>query len=365
MIFVFLSLAFLISLIGVGVMRDFALAKGLVDVPNDRSSHTELIPRGGGLAIVFTFFVMSAVLFIWTMPDALELSTIDVIVIGLTAMMVAYIGWIDDHKSVRPFMRIVVHLLAAFFCIAYFGVPNIPLGAWMVDLGWWGWPLATVAMIWCVNFFNFMDGIDGIAAVEAVTIAVGMSIILALTTPGHVLSIYLWLLAVITGGFLVWNWSPAKVFMGDAASGFLGFLLAQFALLTSGIGEMVGVNVWCWLILFGVFFTDATVTLILRMIAREKLSQAHCQHAYQRLARSLKTAEGVMLSPSRSRANAHRTISLATAAVNFFWLTPLAVAAAFWPWAGIILTVVALTPLILVVLFTAHHTEPHTTLNLS
>ena len=354
MLFILAVVSFLLSVFGVGVARDYALKHRVLDVPNARSSHLKPTPRGGGVAIIIVFFVVAAALSVWSMPTAME--ALDASVIGLTALVVVVVGWLDDRRSLSPSFRIAAHFAAAFVCVVYFGVPDVPLGPWMIDLAWLGWPLAAIAMVWCLNFFNFMDGIDGIAAVEAVTMAIGAWILLAVAAPGHVLAPYLWLLAAAVAGFLLWNWPPAKIFMGDAASGFLGFLLAQFALVTSGPGEMVGVNVWCWLILFGVFFTDSTVTLALRVVARERLSHAHRRHAYQRLSRSLQKAEGVVLSPEQARANAHRTVSLAIGAINLFWLTPLAVAAALWPVWSAALAGVALAPLVASVLFTARHT---------
>ena len=302
MFLLFLAIVFVLSVIATGVARDYALANGVMDMPNDRSSHTEPTPRGGGLAII-----------------------------------------------VVPGLRLAIHLLVAFAAVAYFGVPQVPLGALMIDFGWIGYPLAAVALAWCLNFFNFMDGIDGIAAVESVTMAIGAWLVLAVAMPEHGLLPYLWLLAVASGGFLVWNWAPARVFMGDAASSFLGLLFALFVLITSG-GGAGEVSVWCWLILFGVFFTDATITLFLRVIAREPLQHAHRRHAYQRFARILQRAEEGVLSPRCARANAHRAVSLATGVINLLWLTPLALAAALLPEWGLLFALVALAPLVLAVL---------------
>ena len=356
MFLLFLTVVFILSVIGTGVVRDYALANRIMDVASDRSSHIEPTPRGGGLSIIVVFFAASAVWFIWDGSAGLAVG--DAVVITLLATMIAFVGWLDDHRPVSSGLRFMIHLFAAFAAIAYFGVPQVPLGTWTIDLGWLGWPLAVLAMAWCLNFFNFMDGIDGIAAVEAVTMAIGAWLVLAMVAPGYTLLPYLWLLAVVSGGFLVWNWAPARIFMGDAASVFLGFLLALFALVTSNDSAAGGVNVWCWLILFGVFFIDATLTLILRVVAREKLPRAHRHHAYQRLARALQKAEGVVLSPQRARANAHRTISLAVGVLNLLWLTPLALAAALWPGWGILFALIALTPLALAVLFVAAHTTP-------
>ena len=353
-----LIVAFLITFFGVGMMRDYALSKGIVDRPNYRSSHIDPTPRGGGLVVVVVFLFAAMALFGMTLRGFATLTPIDAVIIGLTAGMVALTGWVDDHRDLSPLARMAAHFLAAVICVAHFGAPHIPLGTWMIDLGWAGELLAVIVMVWCLNLFNFMDGIDGIAAVEAISVAAGALIVFLVSAPGHELIPYLELLAVTVLGFLVWNWPPAKIFMGDAASGFLGMLLAQFALISSGVGEMMGVNVWCWLILLGVFFVDASVTLVLRMVAGENLLRAHRQHAYQRLARTLQAVETVAFSPRASRANAHRSLLLATAGVNFFWLLPFAVVAALWPQVGVFAAIVALAPLVAATLFTVRHTEP-------
>ena len=349
--------AFLVTLLGVGAMRDYALSRGIVDRPNYRSSHIDPTPRGGGLVIVVVFFFAAAVVFGMAPRDFSTLTLTDAAVICLSAGIVALTGWADDHRGLPPLVRMAAHFLAAAFCVVHFGVPHIPLGMWMIDPGWAGGILAVIAMVWCLNLFNFMDGIDGIAAVEAISVAVGALIVLSISAPGHELMPYLGVLAVTVLGFLVWNRPPAKIFMGDAASGFLGMLLAQFALISSGVGEMMGVNLWCWLILLGVFFVDASVTLVLRAIAGENLLRAHRQHAYQRLARTLQAAETAALSPRAARSNAHRSVLFATAGVNFFWLLPFAVVAALWPQAGVFAATVALAPLVFSVLFIARHTE--------
>ncbi len=352
-----LIVAFSMTLLGVGMMRDYALSRGIVDRPNYRSSHIDPTPRGGGLVVVAVFLLASMILFGMTSRDFSTLTPIDVAVICLTAGMVALTGWIDDHRGLSPPARMIPHFMAAALCVVHFGTPHIPLGPWMIDLGWVGGVFAVIAMVWCLNLFNFMDGIDGIAAVETISVAIGALVMLSIAAPGHGLIPYLALLAVTVLGFLVWNWPPAKIFMGDAASGFLGILLAQFALISSSVGEMMGVNVWCWLILLGVFFVDASVTLVLRMLAGENLFRAHRQHAYQRLVRTLQAVETIAFSPRASRANAHCSVVFATAGVNLFWLLPFAVVAALWPEAGAFAAIVALAPLVVSALFIARHTD--------
>ena len=137
------------------------------------------------------------------------------------------------------------------------GLPPVQFGSAVIDLGFFGAALAVVFIVWMINLFNFMDGIDGIASVEVICIAAGAWWLAALPEGSFVGSL-LALLIASTAGFLVWNWPPAKIFMGDVGSGFVGSVLAGLALVTCTLGIM---DVWPWLILTGVFLVDATVTL--------------------------------------------------------------------------------------------------------
>jgi Fuc2NAc and GlcNAc transferase len=136
------------------------------------------------------------------------------------------------------------------------------------------------------------------------------------------------ILAGASLGFLLWNWPPAKIFMGDVGSGFLGFILGVLALYTPTFSRM---SFWSWLILLGVFLVDATVTLLVRAARRERLHIAHRSHTYQRLARKLQS---------------HQKVTLGVLAINIFWLFPLAFAATRHPAQGAWLTVLAMVPLV-------------------
>jgi Fuc2NAc and GlcNAc transferase len=177
-------------------------------------------------------------------------------------------------------------------------------------------PLAVLAIVWGTNLFNFMDGIDGIAAAEGLFIAGAGGALLAGTAPA--VTAALWVIAAACAGFLVWNWSPARIFMGDVGSGFFGFLLAAIAALTATQG-LLPIPVWA--ILWGTFIADTGVTLVRRMLRGEQWWSAHRSHAYQRLSR---------------RFGSHGKSALLYSGINVLLLAPAAIlahahpAAAWW-----------------------------------
>jgi len=165
------------------------------------------------------------------------------------------------------------------------GYPTLRLGDFVVSLGPAGSLLALIGIVWAVNLFNFMDGIDGIAGVEAVTVGTGGALLLWAAGQSGGASVSL-AIAAAALGFLFWNWAPARIFMGDAGSGFLGF---SFAVLAIWSENTHGPSVILWGILAMVFVFDATVTLIRRALRHEALAKPHRSHAYQRLVQAGKS----------------------------------------------------------------------------
>ena len=326
MVQVFLSLFFVaaVSTALTGLFRGYAVKNSLLDRPNPRSSHVVPTPRGGGMAIVVAFLVAS--LFLWR-SDLVPAKV--VFIITGCGGLVALIGCVDDHRHLRPLVRFCTHAAsaaAALFLLDHF--PSLPLFTGTVDPGVPGYILGGVSLVWLLNLYNFMDGIDAIAGLEAISVAGGGAFIIWYNQGDQGYAFWLLLLAAATAGFLVWNWPPAKIFMGDGGSGFLGFVLGILAIASSIDGA---INVWSWMILFGVFLVDATVTLIRRVFRGEIFYKAHRSHAYQVLARRL---------------GSHLKISLAALGINLFWLFPLAfLASSFSQW-GVACMVVALTPLV-------------------
>jgi len=266
--------AFLLSVPATGLMRRYAIARELLDQPNPRGSHRQPTPRGGGLAI--------AVIVLGGTALAAEVGWIGADV-GLAVVgggaLVAAIGWVDDRKSLKPLLRAVVHVLAAAWSLYWLGgLPFLRTGETGLALGPGGFLLGIVGVVWVINLYNFMDGLDGLAAGEAVLVA-GIGCTFLLADGRRDLAIIALLTVGASGGFLVWNWAPAKIFMGDVGSGLLGFVFAALAVGSENAGSFPLLG---WLLLLGAFVFDATVTLLRRFLARDRWYEAHKSHAYQR-----------------------------------------------------------------------------------
>ena len=306
---IFLLVAVLaLSFVGTGWIRRYCLARGIVDIPNQRSSHSRIVARGGGIGFSGIFLLATVVLgLVGLMPGRAAT--------GLAGggIIVAITGWVDDRKGLTQVTRIVLHLVAATWAVVWLGpVPALaggnPIWMWVSQIA------GVVAIAWMINLYNFMDGTDGIAGVEAVTVAVAggfLCTLAGLAVTGHVY----WLLAAVVGGFLLWNWPPAKIFMGDAGSGFLGFTFAALTLWSSAENVRL---FWPCVILLSVFVADATATLLRRMLKREKWYMPHSSHAYQKLARR----------------NGHLPIAIGVAAINIGVLAPVAWLAWLYPALG-------------------------------
>jgi Fuc2NAc and GlcNAc transferase len=258
-----------------GLVRRYALARSVVDVPNHRSSHSEPTPRGGGLAIaIATLAGGGALAALGVVPRALALAFIG------GGALIAAIGWLDDHRPVRAGVRLVVHLVAAVWAVGWIGAPRaIDLGVGSIPLGPFGALVGVLGIVWFTNLFNFMDGIDGLAGGEAVVVGLAAGALLLIRGATGPAGLAL-LIAGASAGFLVWNWAPARIFMGDVGSGLLGYLFAVLAIASDGAGA---VPLLVWVLLCGAFVFDATVTLARRALRGERLQDAHRSHAYQRV----------------------------------------------------------------------------------
>ena len=305
-------------------VRRLSWTHGLLDVPNERSSHRATTPRGGGVSIVIA--ASMALLVLWLL-DAIRTDVLLALIGGGTA--VAGVGFLDDHHRVPAGIRLTVHVAAALWAlICLGGLPPLAIGHQLFDLGWAGHALALLAIVWTLNLFNFMDGIDGIAASEGVFIACsGALLSLVYGQASDALAAGM-AFGAASLGFLLWNWPPATIFMGDVGSGYLGYVIAVMAVAATRDNPAA---VWIWLILGGVFFVDATVTLLRRAVRRERLHEAHRCHAYQRLAQ---------------RWGSHRRITVAVILLNLGWLLPCALIAALYPQAAVWVAVGALAPLV-------------------
>ena len=316
------------SVLITGMLRGYAIRSGLIDHPNARSSHSMPTPRGGGLAILIMSLVAAGLL---CTLQVLPVRTFVALAGG--GLAVATVGFVDDRHTLPAIVRFAVHVGAALWCLAWLGgLPPLPFGARLLQLGWFGYLLGALAIVWVINLFNFMDGIDGIAASEAVFVTGAGALLGSMASPLGATSAGAVVMAAACAGFLVWNWPPAKIFMGDVGSGYLGYAIAVLAI---GAGHENPAAVWIWLMLGGVFFVDATVTLARRALRGDKLHEAHRSHAYQWLAR---------------RWGAHQPVTLAALAINLLWLFPNAWLAVLYPGRAWWILLAALTPLAILAL---------------
>jgi Fuc2NAc and GlcNAc transferase len=259
---------------------------GLLDVPNERSSHLSATPRGGGIGIVAG--VAAGVLYLTAAGIPLE-RNLGVLLAG--AAVLAGLGVIDDRRSVPALYRLVVQLVVAVAVVALIGgVERLPLPPPLdLPIGWLGVPLAVVWMVAVTNFYNFMDGIDGLAGGQGFASCAGAMI--GLWSAGAVeLAI---VLAAACLGFLLLNSPPARIFLGDSGSYSLGFAIAGLALLAPQFGRpmaMFAVAVGLTL-----FLLDPLETLVRLARAGRRIGVAHRAHSYQALA------------PTRGR---HRRVAL-------------------------------------------------------
>jgi Fuc2NAc and GlcNAc transferase len=321
---VFSICALVLSSLLTGIVYKLAIFRDMLDVPNERSSHSVATPRGGGVAVVLVFSLASA-LFAWL--GIISRDLLMVLVVGGTAIAVT--GYLDDAHHLPAWARLGVHLGAAIWALFWLGSPQmLAVGDRVVQLGWTGSALAALSITWTVNFFNFMDGIDGIAASEAVfVVCAGALLSVAGGAAAGIAAVAL-VFGAACLGFLAWNWPPARIFMGDAGSGYLGYVIATLAVAASRSNPTAP---WIWLILSGVFFVDATVTVVRRALRHERLHEAHRSHGYQWLAR---------------RWRSHRNVTLTVMLLNMVWLLPCALLAGrYTRWAAWI-TAIALAPLV-------------------
>ncbi|MDB6060251.1 MAG: glycosyl transferase [Verrucomicrobiaceae bacterium] len=285
-----------LSLLMVGAYRLIAIKYRWLDQPNQRSSHSAIIPRGAGLVFALLITVSPAIFAIRN--NVLWMSLVAVFAVAL-------IGWWDDLRGLSARYRFALYWLCAVSTtLIVYNASNLvtrPTVELLVLL-----VIISVALLWLINLYNFMDGINGLAGVEALYV-IGSALWLGqdsefFNQTQPLLSITC---AVITG-FLVWNFPKAKVFMGDAGSAYIGALVG-LAILWSQLWQ--GPSLFSWLILLGVFIVDTTYTLILRIWTRQRWYAAHRVHAYQRLSDIV---------------SSHTRTVLLLSTVNILWLLPFA-----------------------------------------
>ena len=284
------------------LIQKSALKTNRLDIPNERSSHTSPTPRGAGLAVVVAFLLGLLALLVDN-----SISDDGFLAIALPGLIVALIGLLDDRGHLTSAKwRLVGHFTCAVIAVWLAGgLPELPLANSTINFGLAGDIAAVVYLVWMLNLFNFMDGIDLITGVQTFTTSAGVAVLLLASTENDLWKVFVVLTASILG-FLFFNLPPAKIFLGDVGSGFIGFITAVISLVIAKDEPLVA---WSMIILHGIFVTDATVTLLRRLLSRERVYIAHRTHAYQHLSKKL---------------NRHLPVSLGVGAINLLFLLPIA-----------------------------------------
>lgn len=248
-------------------VKNYAIKKSLVATVNERSSHTVPTPHGGGIAIALTWF--AGLLYLFTC-NMIETSLFYALMCG---SVISIVSFFDDIYELSPKARLIVQsgvAVAGLYFIV--GLQSLTFSVFSIENHFLSNLFAFLLIIWYINLTNFIDGINGYVG----------SMFVFLGCSGLILfgDVHFGVLVMSVLGFLYWNWNKAKIFMGDVGSTLLGYNIAIFTLYYA---NKEASNLWVWIILFGVFWFDATLTLIKRKLNHEKLSQAHKKHAYQRL----------------------------------------------------------------------------------
>lgn len=249
----------------------------VLDHPNERSLHAAPVPRSGGVAVAAAI-AAGAVLAALAVPLPTAL-----LWVAAGAALLAAVGFLDDRSGIRPGWRLGAHVAAAALVLpaglslAWIGVPGASYDPpWLL-----GAVITILFLVWFVNLYNFMDGMDGFAGGMAVFGFGGLALAGVLGHEPAYAAVNA-VVAAAAGGFLMYNFPPARIFLGDAGSALLGYL--------AGVSSLWGVRtglfaIWVPVLMFAPFIVDATVTLARRVRGRERVWEAHCSHYYQRLVR--------------------------------------------------------------------------------
>jgi Fuc2NAc and GlcNAc transferase len=308
----------LLSMLLCGVYRRIALARALLDRPNERSAHSQPIPHGGGLPL-FVAFAAGLLFACWL---GVEWGAPYLVITGV-ALLLMTLGIADDLRGLSVRLRMLSYsVLCVLVACVLTQSSTAALGSLVIVI-----PLVALALLWILNLYNFMDGIDGLAAIQT-ALACSMAGWLSWDNGHTEYALFCLLLAAAHTGFLPWNFPPARLFMGDAGSIPTGFLVAALLVLGGVQGQL---NPLCWLVLLAPFITDATWTLLWRLADGQAVTQPHKTHAYQRLSRHWRS---------------HLKVDGLLLALQVLWLFPVAALVHNWPEHALYLVIFAYLPLL-------------------
>lgn len=260
-----------LSWLMLGILSKSLIKKNIVDAPNERTLHAGSVPRGGGLVIIgmliTTLIIMAIVSQQWMFFGVLSF------LVSAWAML----SWYDDKHDLSPWFRFSVQFCIAVLTVFSYGWVNSVLS---LPLNWFGPFVSVIGIMWLANLYNFMDGMDGLAGSQAVIASITLSFWF-FNSGAVYLALVCLILAAASYGFVLRNWHPAQIFMGDVGSITLGAFFASLIII--GVTRF-DIPVVSFLCLFSIFITDSTSTIIIRSCRKEKIWLPHRQHLYQRLA---------------------------------------------------------------------------------
>lgn len=258
-----------LSYIGVRLLIRYLIQTGMVDRVNERSMHQGEVPRGGGLVIVFFIF--------FALVGLAVTSARPLFFTGLSLCIAAWaiLSWCDDRYDLSPISRLVIQLLISIATVMLFGWVNLFLG---FSLGWLGPVLSVIGLLWMANLNNFMDGMDGMAASQAIIASVTLGIWF-LFLGDQELAFLCVVIGATNYGFLLLNWQPARIFMGDVGSITLGAIYGTLIIIAA---NRYNIPVLSLALIFAVFIADTSYTLLNRARKGEAFWKPHRSHFYQR-----------------------------------------------------------------------------------
>ena len=299
------------SFLGIYFLKKYALQLNLMAIPNERSLHNKVIPRGGGVIIAIIFLSFNLVFYVSS-----QMKTAEFLALFGGGLIISVTGFLDDILELKASIRFLIQFLAVGWGLYWVGgIPSIAFfeglsGLYVIANG-----VAVVLLVWLINAFNFMDGIDGMATsgVTFFSLSVGGYFLWQGIEPYGSLLI---ILAACSLAFLYFNWPPAKMFMGDAGSTFFGYFFGVMLIITVNNSSL---SIWTWLIILAYFITDTTTTTFLRLCLVKGWYRPHRSHAYQNLARVL---------------DSHKFVTSLITGINVFYLLPMAYLSIEYPQYG-------------------------------
>lgn len=302
-----------------------AIRCGLIANPNFRSLHERPIPRGGGIAVACITSFLIAFLYHHALIS-LQLF----LVLFPCGLIVTLFGLCDDRYEISARYRLLFQCLVALWTSFMLGLePPLNLGFTVLSSSWLELPLGFAAIVWFFNLYNFIDGTDGMALSATIFISLSMSMFLFLHHDKQ-LALISFTLCVTSSALILFNWPPAKLFIGETGSSFCAFIICSVILASLWKHQSI---FWIWLIVLGFYICDTTSTTVTRIIKYPRSwYKPHRSHAYQNLARQW---------------NSHLKVILLVLAIDIFWLLPLATIAFLNPKLAWLITTIAYIPIIL------------------